>query len=424
MSSPLRVLVVTDSFPPLCGGSGWSTFELVRGLMARGHHVEVVKIDARSRSGEFERSYEGVRVTQFCRQSPTTPVVRNFAKNERLWDALTRFLTTRLSQGAFDVVHAQHVMSTVPAIRAGARDGTPVVATVRDYWPVCYWSDLIYDPDAAGLCPECTVRMMTRCVRPRAGAALPLAWPIIPYMRRNLRVKRRTLARAGAVIAVSHAIADDLRRRAPELAATPLYTIPNPVDMARLDDVFREATAPMLGEYVLYAGKLATNKGVQFLLDAYRRAQLTWPLVVVGDGPLRGRLESEARARGIDLRLLGWLGRTDALGWMRHAALLAFPSYGPESLSRVLLEAAALGVPIAAMDTGGTRDILRHGTTALLSKSPSAFADDLARLAGDAQLRDELGAAARADVHTRFSASTVVEQVEQVYRSLLLPDAA
>ena len=43
---------------------------------------------------------------------------------------------------------------------------------------------------------------------------------------------------------------------------------------------------------------------------------------------------------------------------MRHAALLAFPSYGPESLSRVLIEAAALGVPIAAMDTGGTRDIL------------------------------------------------------------------
>ncbi len=45
---------------------------------------------------------------------------------------------------------------------------------------------------------------------------------------------------------------------------------------------------------------------------------------------------------------------------MRHATMLAFPSYGPESLSRVLIEAAALGAPIAAMDTGGTRDIIQH----------------------------------------------------------------
>ena len=38
-------------------------------------------------------------------------------------------------------------MSTVPSIRAGLASGVPVVATVRDYWPVCYWSDLIYDPE-------------------------------------------------------------------------------------------------------------------------------------------------------------------------------------------------------------------------------------------------------------------------------------
>ena len=81
----------------------------------------------------------------------------------------------------------------------------PVVATVRDYWPVCYWSDLIYDPSQPQLCPACSPLMMTRCVRPRAGAATPAAWPLIPYMRANLRTKRRTLARAGAVIAVEPA---------------------------------------------------------------------------------------------------------------------------------------------------------------------------------------------------------------------------
>ena len=88
---------------------------------------------------------------------------------------------------------------------------TPVVATVRDYWPVCYWSDLIYDPSQSRLCAACSVTMMTRCVRPRAGAAAIAAWPLIPYMRANLATKRSTLARASAVIAVSTAIARDLR---------------------------------------------------------------------------------------------------------------------------------------------------------------------------------------------------------------------
>jgi glycosyltransferase involved in cell wall biosynthesis len=386
--------------------------------------VEVVKVDTRARTGVFERPYEGVRVTQFCRQATTWPLLRNYVKNERLWTTLTKYLESRLAGGHIDIVHAQHVMSTVPAIRAVAASGTPVVATIRDYWPVCYWSDLIYDPAGTQLCPECSVGMMTRCIRPRAGGAFPAAYPIIPYMRANLRTKRRTLAQAGAVIAVSHAIADDLRQRAPELAATPLYTIPNPVDMAHLDEIYADAAPPLPNPYVLYAGKLAMNKGVQFLLQAYERAQVPWPLVVVGEGPLRAALEAEARARRIDVRLLGWLGRTETLSWMRHATMLAFPSYGPESLSRVLLEAAGLGVPIAAMETGGTRDILRAEITALLSADVDTFAKDLARLAGDAAMRARLGNAARLDVHARFNAPSVVEQIEQVYRSLLLPQAA
>jgi glycosyltransferase involved in cell wall biosynthesis len=243
-------------------------------------------------------------------------------------------------------------------------------------------------------------------------------------MRRNLRTKRTTLARADAVIAVSHAIAADLRARAPELADTPLYTIPNPVDLGPLDDAYAAAPRPMAEAYVLYAGKLATNKGVQFLPAALQRANVTLPLVVAGDGPLRASLEADARARGLSVRVLGWINRSETLAWMRHATLLAFPSYGPESLSRVLLEACALGVPIAAMDTGGTRDIIRPGETGLLSSTTEDFARDLARLSADEALRHRLGAAARDDVRHRFAAASVVERVEQVYRSLLLPQAA
>jgi glycosyltransferase involved in cell wall biosynthesis len=425
MSAPLRVLIVTDAFPPVCGGSGWSTFELARGLVGRGHHVEVVKVETTTgRRGTFETSVEGLRVTEFCRPATNVPVVRNLQKNERLWPAVERYLAGRIRDGRFDLVHGQHAMTIVPSINAAAAVGVSAVATVRDYWPVCYWSDLIYDPSQPTLCPECTVGMMRKCVKPRAGPATPAAWTLIPYMRLNLQTKRRTLSRAGAVIAPSHAIANDLRERAPELADTPLYTIPNPVDMAALDEIHLQAPRPKLEPYVLYAGKLAPNKGVQFLLGAYQDAGLSWPLVVAGDGPMRATFEAEARERGIRVEMLGWAPREQTLAWMRHAEILAFPSYGPESLSRVLIEASALGVPIAAMDTGGTRDIVHAGLTGLLSTDSAGLARDLARLSADDRLRASLGAQARIEARSRFAAASVVERIEQVYRSLLEPRAA
>jgi glycosyltransferase involved in cell wall biosynthesis len=419
MTRPLRALVVTDSFPPGCGGSGWSTWELVRGLLERGHDVDVIRTMASDESRITAASYEGVAVTIVEQRAPAIPFVRNVAKNEWLWRRLSEYLVTSHLTRGFDLIHAQHVMTTVPSIRAGLRARLPVVATIRDYWPVCYWSDLIYDPAQPQLCPACSIGMMTRCVKPRAGAAFVASWPLIPYMRANLATKQRTLARADAIIAVSSTIARDLTTRVPALEPARVHTIPNPVDMAALDQAFMQSTPPTTGPYVLYAGKLATNKGVQFLLPALARARISWPLVIVGDGPLRASLEAQARQLRIDLRVQGWLDRDRVWPWMQHAAMLAFPSYGPESLSRVLIEAAALGTPIAAMNTGGTPDIIRHRTTGLLSDDPDGFARDLRTLADDETLRRSLGNAARADVRARFASTAVVARVEDVYHQVL-----
>jgi glycogen synthase len=413
--TPRRVLLVTDSFPPGSGGSGWSTFELARHLHSRGHDVSVVHAKPGDAHGVVETNYEGIPVTQFQRRVPNLPVIRNVLKNERLWIELSRYLLERLKQAPADIIHAQHVMTTVPAIRAGQRAGVPVVATVRDYWPVCYWSDLIVSPSSPTLCPACTVEGMRACIPPRAGSVGRAAWSLIPYMRRNLATKRRMLAQADAVVAVSTAIARDLRDRAPELASTRLEIIPNPVNMTGLDP----APAPPTNPHVLYAGKLALNKGVQFLLPALDAANISWPLVVIGDGPMRGELEAEARRLGRNVQWLGWRDRTEVLASMRQATMLAFPSYGPESLSRVLIEASALGMPIAAMDTGGTRDIIKHEETGLLAPTPEQFARDLSRLAADPALCARLGRNAAAHAREHFEASRVGARIETLYESLL-----
>ena len=103
--------------------------------------------------------------------------------------------------------------------------------------------------------------MMTRCVRPHAGALWPAALPMIPYMRANLARKRRGLAGADAIVAVSSTIAADLRARAPEIADTRLEIIPNPVNVAKLRATAVATLPPMHTPYALYLGKLAPNKG-------------------------------------------------------------------------------------------------------------------------------------------------------------------
>jgi glycogen(starch) synthase len=292
------------------------------------------------------------------------------------------------------------------------------VCTIRDYWPVCYWSDLIHTADEAALCPGCSASAMTRCIRPRAGAMWPLALPMIPYMRANLARKRNGLAGADAVVAVSATIASDLRARAPELARTRLEVIPNPVDLAALRSQAAGPPPPVDGPYALYVGKLAPNKGTVHLVSVMEQAQLDWPLLVAGDGPERSSLEAAASQTTRDIRLLGWLDRARIVPLLAHASLLVFPSRGPESLSRVLIEASALGVPIAAMNTGGTPDIIVHEETGLLSQTPAELAGDVRRLRGDAGLRSRLaeGATRRAAL---FDAPAVVARIESLYADLL-----
>jgi glycosyltransferase involved in cell wall biosynthesis len=414
----MHILMSTDAFPPVCGGSGWSSYELARGLRARGHRVTVVQPKPGTPGGVRERTYDGLRVLEHGSPAPRVPYVRNYFKNERLYPVLADFLADLIASEHVDLVHGQHVLTCIPSIAAGRRASVPVVCTVRDYWPVCYWSDLIHTTDGANLCPGCSAGMMTRCIRPRAGALWPAALPMIPYMRANLARKRRGLAGADAIVAVSTTIAADLRARAPEIHGTRLDIIPNPVNVSVLRAA-GNASAPLPQPYALYIGKLAPNKGTRHLVPTIVKAGLDWPLVVAGTGPDREVIEAEAARSGRDIRLIGWIDQAAAARWMAHASMLIFPSRGPESLSRVLIEASALGVPIAAMNTGGTPDIIVNGQTGLLSTTPDGLAEDVRRLREDADLRARLSAAARVHAEERFDAPAVVARIEALYLELV-----
>lgn len=411
----MRILIVTDAFPPTCGGSGWSTYELARGLLGRGHHVVVVQPVPDGRSWV----YDGITVVAYPAPAPRWPFVRNYVRNEQLYRRLRTYLGRVIAAERIDLVHGQHVLTGPPAIGAARDAGVPSVCTVRDYWPVCYWGDLLRDDAREPICPGCSARAMTSCLPLHAGRAWPLALPAIPYMQSNLRLKQDGLKEADAVIAVSRSVEVDLRMRAPTLAGTRIDVIPNAVDIRRLRSLAARDGRPMPQPYALFVGKLARNKGAHLLSEVVQRADLELPLVVAGDGPDRGRLLQAAAGAHRDVRVLGWRDRDEVFRWLAHASVLVFPSVWKEPLSRVLLEASALGVPVAAMDTGGTSDIIVHDETGLLSGSTEELAAHVGRIVSDQTLRDRLAAGAARRAEALFDVSVVLDSIEALYRGLI-----
>ena len=103
---------------------------------------------------------------------------------------------------------------------------------------------------------------------------------------------------------------------------------------------------------------------------------------------------------------------------MRRATALLFPSRWAEPLARTLLEAQVLGTPTVALDTGGTRDIIRPEVNGLLAGDVDEFAQQLARVVNDPALRFQLRENARR-MAARYAPDTVLPQVEAVYERAL-----
>ncbi len=419
----MRIIIPSDVFPPDGrGGAAWSSHALARALLARGHSVTAI-VPARGRAGVAPFDALGVPALRVGYWSPRLPIVQNYFRHERLWRPLARAIVAEARRGPRpDLIHAQHVQAAPAAVLAGRALGVPVVVTVRDHWPWDYFATGLHGdrlpygrPGWPGLATDLPARL-----GPLRGA---MALPAIPYMLAHLRRRAAFLARADAVIACSAYIAGRLRGVVP---AGRVHVLPHMVDLAANDAAAAPAPATgWAGALLLFAGKLEPNKGAgllpaifRALRDGGRAALPPFTLVVAGDGALRGRLVAELGDLGVPARFLDWAGHDETLRLMARCDLLLFPSAWGEPLSRVLLEAAALGAPTLAMPTGGTPDIIADGATGALAATPAAFAARLAELLADPAERRRLGAAARAAARARFAVAALAPRYESLYASL------
>lgn len=161
---------------------------------------------------------------------------------------------------------------------------------------------------------------------------------------------------------------------------------------------------------ILSVGRLIRRKGHDVLLEALRRMEHRVPVVIVGDGPDRGRLSALAARLGVADRVefTGWLPAAALERRWADAAVFALPCRteaggDTEGFGLVFLEAAARGRAAVAGGEGGAREAVAHGRTGLVlgdPRDPEALAAALDRLMGDPVLRRQYGEAGHA-AHAR-----------------------
>jgi glycosyltransferase involved in cell wall biosynthesis len=176
---------------------------------------------------------------------------------------------------------------------------------------------------------------------------------------------------------------------------------------------------PVIG----FVGRLTAQKRVDLLLDAFALVIRELPdarLVVVGDGPDRDRLATQARRLGVDdgVEFAGQI--EDPEHRMAGFSCLALPS-AYEGFPNVAMESLALGVPVVAAAAGDVEDIVLEGRTGHIGRdlTPGSLSDLLIRTLTDDTLRRRAHEEGPALVQTNYSVESSIEKLRAVYTAAI-----
>ena len=174
-----------------------------------------------------------------------------------------------------------------------------------------------------------------------------------------------------------------------------------------------------------YVGRMLADKGVLTLIEAFaslRAGGVPLQLLLAGDCDKEnpGSLAPEQLREFASAFGIHWLGHVADIKEVWAKAHFAVLASRREGLPKSLLEAAACGRAMVATDAPGCREIAIEGETALTVPvdDVDALADAMARLAGDAALRERFGKRARELVETKFSADAIGRQTVELYEQL------
>lgn len=416
----LRILLVSDYYPPFIGGAHRQTQLLGRELHKRGHIVNVVTM---WQSGQPARQDdEGVLVHRLKELRTAIPWLTKGSQQRHhpgYPDPITVLGLRRIiAEFQPDIIHAYGWFTYSLAV-ALQGEQIPLLISARDYAYGCTTRTLLYHGQAN--CSGPAFRKCLSCAAQLYGG--PKGWAAVLGTQLSLPLLRRKVGGVHSISSYVQAMVqrdflNDRHNRAQPVAEAVIASFRE----SRVDECYRNDSTllPYIEQlpkepYMLFVGALRRVKGVEQLLAAYQQLQSPPPLVLIGTYEADSPRHFPA---GVHV-LCNFPNRAVMAAW-EGALFGVMPSLLAEPLGSVIYEGMSCGKAVIGTKPGGHTDMIRHGETGLLTPQ----GDVEALRAAMQQLIDhptqctQFGAAAKVRA-AQFMADISVPRFEQLYQQVI-----
>jgi glycosyltransferase involved in cell wall biosynthesis len=330
-----------------------------------------------------------------------------------VWSTETRReFAALLAQHSPDIVHIHNTFIVIsPSIYSACRERrVPVVQTLHNFRLLCPEAKFYRD---GHVCEECLDHGLLQSVRhgcyrhsrsATAGVALKLA------LHNKLDTWNQSVTRFIALTGFAME-----KFVAAGFPPDKFVVKPNFVDS---DPGERNGS----GEYAVYVGRLAEDKGLRILLNAWKQLPEQYPLQIVGDGPERVALEAQVREwrlSGITFR--GHLPHKDTIAALKSARFTVSPSTWYETFGMCIAESFACGTPVLCSRLGAMKEIVADHCTGL-HFNPGDSKDLACKVEWawnhPAELA-EMGRAARRKYESDYTAEKNYSLLMQIYKQTM-----
>jgi glycosyltransferase involved in cell wall biosynthesis len=333
------------------------------------------------------------------------------------WDVGLRTLWNRtsyreirglISRERPDLVHFTNTFPLISpaAYYAAQREGVPVVQSLHNFRLLCPAASFFRNQKP---CEDCLGRivpwpaMLHGCYRSSRMATGAVA--TLNVMHRLLRTWQKSVDR---YIALSHFSANKfIEGGLPEekIVVKRNFVSPDPGPRSGA------------GKYAIFVGRLAPEKGLDTLLDAWDQLSDVMPLKILGTGPLDSMVRERA-ARNEAIEVLDRQPLEEVIRCIGDATCLVLPSGWYENCPKTILEAFAVGTPVVASRLGAQAEMVDHGRTGLHfePRDGGDLASQIRRLASDHSLCESMRTAVRRQFEEMYTEETNYQQLMDIYQ--------
>ncbi len=362
--------MITNDFPPNCGGIGYYVYYLSRELINMNYDVSVIL------RGKVDRSYYYENISTREIKVPGRPPLN--------LPIFRRKLEKILQEEKTDLIHIHN--TSMPSISCSC----PVVVTA-------HW---------------CMKEAVPNFYRPIRDLDAFLRNILFPFY---IHVERKLSRSCDKLTVVSNSLRNEFKKHY-KVDSDVIY---NGVDYEKFNE-----NSSLKEDMLLFTGKFRFGKGLLDLLDIAEMLKRSHPkvnVVMVGNGPIKNKIQEHIRTRNLfNVKTVNHLSHSELLEYYHKSRIYILPSYY-EGLPTTVLEAMACKLPVVASNVSGIPEAIEEGVTGYML-SPGdikGFYSRIVEMLENPEKQRNFGEMGRKRVIEKFTWPHIAKEVIKRYQELL-----